>query len=68
MQYSFWPMWGRDASYAYSTSSTAEEEDSLIANMAATMLRSLSKLGRPSTKYILNNNLVSPGCTVLQHR
>merc|ERR1711962_1204441 len=37
-------------------------------NMAATMLRSLSKLGRPSNKLILNNNLLSPGCTVLQNR
>ncbi|CAB1345239.1 unnamed protein product, partial [Coregonus sp. 'balchen'] len=36
--------------------------------MAGTMLRSLSKLGRPSTKCILNSNLVSPGCTVLQNR
>lgn len=38
------------------------------AKMAATMLRSLTKLGRPSTKLILNNNLLSPGCTVLQNR
>lgn len=40
----------------------------LIAKMAATMLRSLSKLGRPSTKLILNNNALSPSCTVLQNR
>lgn len=32
------------------------------------MLRSLSKLGRPSTKLIINSNLVSPACTVLQNR
>ncbi|KAG7240126.1 hypothetical protein INR49_027981 [Caranx melampygus] len=36
--------------------------------MAAMMLRSLTKLGRPSTKLILSNNLLSPGCTVLQNR
>lgn len=40
----------------------------LTAKMAAAMLRSLSKLGRPSTKLILNNNLLSPGCVALQHR
>merc|ERR1712035_35041 len=39
-----------------------------VAKMAATMLRSLTKLGRPSTKLILTNNLLSPGCTVLQNR
>ncbi|XP_029610712.1 NADH dehydrogenase [ubiquinone] iron-sulfur protein 2, mitochondrial [Salmo trutta] len=36
--------------------------------MAGTVLSSLSKLGRPSTKCILNSNMVSPGCTVLQNR
>ncbi|KAM3590009.1 uncharacterized protein V6R79_001848 [Siganus canaliculatus] len=36
--------------------------------MAATMLRSLTKLGRPSTKLLLNQPVLSPGCTVLQNR
>uniref|UniRef100_A0A8C7JMQ5 NADH dehydrogenase [ubiquinone] iron-sulfur protein 2, mitochondrial n=1 Tax=Oncorhynchus kisutch TaxID=8019 RepID=A0A8C7JMQ5_ONCKI len=35
--------------------------------MAGTVLRSLSKIGRPSAKCILNSNMVSPGCTVLQN-
>lgn len=32
------------------------------------MLRSLTKLGRPSTKLLLNNNALSPCSTVLQNR
>merc|ERR1712168_1344829 len=42
----------------------------LTAKMAATMLRSLGRLGaRPSTtKLILNGSAVSPACTVLQNR
>uniref|UniRef100_A0A8C8EHC3 NADH dehydrogenase [ubiquinone] iron-sulfur protein 2, mitochondrial n=1 Tax=Oncorhynchus tshawytscha TaxID=74940 RepID=A0A8C8EHC3_ONCTS len=40
----------------------------MTAKMAGTVLRSLSKIGRPSAKCILNSNMVSPGCTVLQNR
>ncbi|XP_015253350.1 PREDICTED: NADH dehydrogenase [ubiquinone] iron-sulfur protein 2, mitochondrial [Cyprinodon variegatus] len=37
--------------------------------MAATMLRSLSRLGgRPSNSLILSKSLLSPGCTLLQNR
>uniref|UniRef100_A0A8C5HBF7 NADH dehydrogenase [ubiquinone] iron-sulfur protein 2, mitochondrial n=1 Tax=Gouania willdenowi TaxID=441366 RepID=A0A8C5HBF7_GOUWI len=36
--------------------------------MAATMLRSLTKLGRPSTQILINSSLLSPGCTLLQNR
>lgn len=40
----------------------------MTAKMTGAVLRSLGKLGRPSTKCILNSNMVSPGCTVLQNR
>lgn len=60
----------------YTRSSFVEEETlyyviaerCLAAKMAATMLRSLTKLGRPSTKLLLNNNALSPCSTVLQNR
>uniref|UniRef100_A0A8C5HA88 NADH dehydrogenase [ubiquinone] iron-sulfur protein 2, mitochondrial n=1 Tax=Gouania willdenowi TaxID=441366 RepID=A0A8C5HA88_GOUWI len=32
------------------------------------MLRSLTKLGRPSTQILINSSLLSPGCTLLQNR
>lgn len=41
----------------------------LTAKMAATVLRSLSRLGgRPSNNVLLNKSLLSPGCLLLQNR
>ncbi|KAF3836854.1 hypothetical protein F7725_004318 [Dissostichus mawsoni] len=54
--------------YKRRNSSTSLASVALTAKMAGTMLRSLTKLGRPSTKLILNNNLLSPACTVVQNR